>query len=56
MRWLLRKCTSCGRYTLKKDRCPYCGREVTVPHPPRFSPHDKYLEYRYRLKKEKGLL
>ncbi|MCS7106757.1 MAG: RNA-protein complex protein Nop10 [Acidilobaceae archaeon] len=56
MKWLMKKCSSCGRYSLRSDRCPACGGELVVPHPPRFSPHDKYLSYRYSLKKEKGLL
>ena len=56
MQWLLRKCVVCGRYTLKRDRCPVCGGEVRVPHPPRFSPEDKYLKYRYLMKKLAGLL
>jgi len=50
LRWLLRKCARCGRYTLRRDRCPVCGGPVVVPHPPRFSPEDKYVAYRYRLK------
>ena len=56
MRWLMRKCVVCGRYTLRRDRCPVCGGEVRVPHPPRFSPEDKYLKYRYLMKKLAGLL
>ena len=27
-----------------------------VPHPPRFSPEDKYLVYRYRMKLAAGLV
>jgi len=50
--WLLRKCEKCGTYTLKKDKCPKCGGDVRVPHPPKFSPEDKYLKYRMALKKE----
>ncbi|MGC9210469.1 MAG: RNA-protein complex protein Nop10 [Acidilobus sp.] len=50
MQWLLRRCAACGRYTLEKDRCPYCGGPLRVPHPPRFSPDDKYVKYRYMLK------
>jgi H/ACA ribonucleoprotein complex subunit 3 len=50
MVWLLRKCEKCGNYTLKKDKCPYCGGKVHVPHPPKFSPEDKYLKYRMREK------
>jgi H/ACA ribonucleoprotein complex subunit 3 len=50
---LLRKCASCGRYTLKKDICPYCKGRLVMPYPPRFSPADKYGEYRRRYKMEK---
>lgn len=52
MVWLLRKCERCGKYTLRKDSCPYCGQKVRLPHPPKFSPDDKYLKYRMALKKE----
>ncbi|HDI01030.1 MAG TPA: RNA-protein complex protein Nop10 [Candidatus Bathyarchaeota archaeon] len=50
MRWLMRKCVNCGRYTLRQDKCPICGSEVRVPHPPRFSPEDKYVLYRLKAK------
>ena len=56
MKWLLRRCVKCGRYTLRRDRCPVCGGELVVPHPPRFSPEDKYLVYRYKMKLMAGLL
>ncbi|MDH5481404.1 MAG: RNA-protein complex protein Nop10 [Candidatus Bathyarchaeota archaeon] len=52
MGWLLRKCGQCEKYTLKQDKCPYCGEKVRVPHPPKFSPDDKYLRYRMALKRE----
>ena len=52
MGWLLRKCIKCGRYTLKKDKCPYCGGNVKIPHPAKFSPDDKYAKYRRILKEE----
>ncbi|MGB9841826.1 MAG: RNA-protein complex protein Nop10 [Candidatus Bathyarchaeales archaeon] len=55
MVWLLRKCESCMRYTLKKDACPYCGGAVRIPHPPKFSPDDKYLKYRMVLKEQEQL-
>lgn len=55
MRWILRRCTSCGRYTMRRDKCPACGGELRVPHPPRFSPVDKYVKYRYMMKKEAGV-
>jgi len=43
---ILRRCRRCGRYTLRKDRCPYCGGEVINPHPPKYSPDDRYFVYR----------
>jgi H/ACA ribonucleoprotein complex subunit 3 len=43
---ILRRCKVCGRYTMRKDRCPYCGGELEVPHPPKYSPEDKYGRYR----------
>ena len=52
MGWLLRKCIECGRYTLKKDKCPYCEGNVKIPHPAKFSPDDKYAKYRRMLKEE----
>ncbi|WXG42970.1 MAG: RNA-protein complex protein Nop10 [Promethearchaeati archaeon SRVP18_Atabeyarchaeia-1] len=51
---LLRKCAQCGRYTLKKDACPYCGGKLTMPYPPKFSPVDKYGEYRRKYKMEEA--
>ncbi|HEX9612139.1 MAG TPA: RNA-protein complex protein Nop10 [Candidatus Bathyarchaeia archaeon] len=45
MKWLMRKCTQCSRYTLK-DICPYCGSATRIPHPAKFSPDDKYAKYR----------
>jgi len=52
MVWLLRKCEKCGKYTLKKNKCPHCGGKVRIPHPPKFSPDDKYLKYKMALKEE----
>lgn len=56
MNWLMRKCTKCGRYTLARDKCPNCGGELIVPHPPRYSPEDKYVSYRLKMKIEKKLV
>ncbi|MDD5110922.1 MAG: RNA-protein complex protein Nop10 [Candidatus Altiarchaeota archaeon] len=47
----MKKCTSCGTYTLKAE-CPACGKIAASPHPARYSPNDKYGEYRRRMKKE----
>jgi len=52
MVWLLRKCMQCGKYTLDLEKCPYCGGEVRVPHPAKFSPQDKYAKYRRAMKVE----
>ena len=41
----IKKCTSCRSYTMK-DRCPSCGGETRIAHPPKFSPEDKYAKYR----------
>ncbi len=48
----LRKCGKCGNYTFK-EICSKCGNETISPHPPRFSPLDKYGEYRRALKLKK---
>jgi len=56
LKWLLRRCRKCGRYTLRRDKCPICGGPLYVPHPPRFSPEDKYVAYRYEAKKKAGII
>jgi H/ACA ribonucleoprotein complex subunit 3 len=48
LRTYLRKCPSCGTYTLK-DSCPVHNVPTTVPAPARFSPEDRYGSYRRRL-------
>jgi len=49
VRWLLRKCKKCTKYTLNVTSCPYCGGEVKIPHPAKFSLDDKYLKYRLKM-------
>ncbi len=56
VRWIIRKCVKCGRYTMRNDKCPVCGGQLVVPHPPRYSPQDKYVKYRYLMKKEAGVI
>ncbi|MFW9907348.1 MAG: RNA-protein complex protein Nop10 [Candidatus Thorarchaeota archaeon] len=46
------KCTVCNAYTLSDKTCPECGSSVKSPAPPRYSPQDKYGEYRRRAKKK----
>ncbi len=50
----IKKCLNCDSYTLS-DVCDECGGETVVPDPPKFSPEDKYGEYRRRQKKLKGV-
>ncbi|MEM0366934.1 MAG: RNA-protein complex protein Nop10 [Candidatus Nitrosocaldus sp.] len=45
MRHLLRKCFNCDLYTLKQE-CPRCHGITHDPHPPKFSPDDRYARYR----------
>ncbi len=45
MKSLLKRCVDCGMYTLR-DVCPKCGGVTRVPHPPKYSPEDKYQKYR----------
>ncbi|MBM4249212.1 MAG: RNA-protein complex protein Nop10 [Euryarchaeota archaeon] len=50
MRTYLRRCPSCGGYTLR-ETCPKCDVMSAVPAPARFSPEDRYGAYRRRLKR-----
>ena len=45
MKWQIRRCVRCSRYTLK-EKCPDCNGETVVAHPPKFSPTDKYARLR----------
>ncbi|MFP4116478.1 MAG: RNA-protein complex protein Nop10 [Candidatus Aenigmatarchaeota archaeon] len=49
----LKKCKSCGVYTLDKE-CSKCGQKTSEPRPGPFSPQDKYGKHRRKekLKKE----
>jgi len=47
---LLRRCPNCGMYTLRRDKCPYCGGTPGAAHPAKFSPEDPYGEYRRKAK------
>ena len=56
VKWLLRRCKDCGKYTLHLDLCPNCGGNVRVPHPARFSLDDKYVKYRIPTRAEEDLV
>ncbi|HYY40608.1 MAG TPA: RNA-protein complex protein Nop10 [Nitrososphaera sp.] len=45
MKHLVRKCPCCNTYTLK-HQCPKCNSMTIDPHPPKYSPDDKYIRYR----------
>lgn len=45
MRSEMRKCSSCGIYTLK-DKCPKCDLPTVMPIPARYSPSDRFGKYR----------
>ncbi|MDR0198258.1 MAG: RNA-protein complex protein Nop10 [Methanomassiliicoccaceae archaeon] len=46
MRTLMKKCPGCGEYTLS-DACG-CGSTTVTPLPAKYSPDDRYGEYRRR--------
>ncbi len=45
MKHLIRKCHTCNIYTLQHE-CPKCHSQTADPHPPKYSPDDKYVRYR----------
>jgi len=51
MRTRMRRCHSCYAYTFK-ETCPRCGGPTENPLPPRYSPEDRYAEYRRRYRGE----
>jgi len=53
MRTIMRKCPSCGVYTLK-EKCPKCDLSTVMPIPARYSPSDRFGKYRRAMKLSKG--
>ncbi len=51
MKMKMKKCRSCGEYTIQLT-CPYCESKVGEIYPPKYSPEDKYGKYRRLLKKQ----
>ena len=43
------RCKDCHTYTMDED-CPKCQGKAASPHPPKFSPEDRYGKYRRQLK------
>jgi H/ACA ribonucleoprotein complex subunit 3 len=49
---MLHYCKECKEYTLSTKECPKCSSTVKTPHPPKYSPQDKYQKYRIPIFKE----
>ena len=49
----IRKCGRCGAYTLGQE-CGKCGDKTHTAHPAKYSPEDKWAEYRRKHKFEGG--
>jgi len=47
----IRKCKNCKIYTFK-EICPICSNKTFRIIPPKFSPDDKWGDYRRKMKKE----
>ncbi|MDI9378505.1 MAG: RNA-protein complex protein Nop10 [Candidatus Thermoplasmatota archaeon] len=45
MRTVIRRCGNCCRYSMRPT-CPECGSDTRYPAPLRYSPEDRYGEYR----------
>lgn len=54
MKTLIRRCASCGLYTLKPI-CKKCGNETEPAIPPKFSPDDKYALLKARARERRRL-
>ncbi|MFW9792724.1 MAG: RNA-protein complex protein Nop10 [Candidatus Thorarchaeota archaeon] len=46
------KCNNCGEYTLNQKECPKCKGPVSTPKPPKYSPQDKFGDYRRKAKRK----
>ncbi|MHA1967166.1 MAG: nucleolar RNA-binding Nop10p family protein [Candidatus Hodarchaeales archaeon] len=56
---LLRKCKCDYTIDQSKQLCPKCNSQFRSAYPPKFSIHDKYADYRRKMKeeaKQRGLL
>jgi H/ACA ribonucleoprotein complex subunit 3 len=42
-------CSDCKEYTMEQI-CPRCEKKTIFPKPPKYSPEDKYAEYRRKAK------
>ncbi len=51
MRHIL-KCVSCNEYTMSES-CPKCGGKAVTVKPAKFSPEDRFADYRRKSKRER---
>lgn len=51
---MIRYCEACEEYTLLETHS--CGNKTQTPQPPKYSPQDRYAEYRREAKRRQGLL
>ncbi|MGC9079401.1 MAG: RNA-protein complex protein Nop10 [Nanopusillaceae archaeon] len=47
----IRKCKNCKTYTFK-EICPKCNNKTVRVIPPKFSPDDKWGDYRRKIKRK----
>jgi H/ACA ribonucleoprotein complex subunit 3 len=47
MKKLLKKCSICKKYMFN-ELCDKCKNRTGSPHPPKYSPDDKYVLYRIK--------
>jgi len=48
----MRRCRSCGSYSLSQVSCPACGGNLISPDPPNFSLQDRHIELRVALRRK----
>lgn len=51
---IIGKCDKCNEFALKMtddSTCPKCKGPLRIPHPPRFSPDNRYQKYLREMKK-----
>jgi len=48
----IRRCRSCGLYSLSQASCPACGGNLIFPDPPKFSLQDRHIDLRAALRRK----
>lgn len=47
----IKKCTECKYYTMEES-CSKCSEKTERPKPPKYSPSDRYGDYRRKTKRQ----